>query len=102
MAQTSRVSRGGMVHKNCWFMSSIGFGVVLASTVFLAGPRQAKAADLTWKGLDWNITNGGMAGVAQGSPDNVSVDANGYLHLKIVKNGSTWTAAELFTTTHLG
>ena len=50
----------------------------------------------------WNITDGGMAGVAEGSPDNVSVDANGYLHLKIVKNGNTWTAAELFTTKNLG
>jgi hypothetical protein len=43
-----------------------------------------------------------MAGVARGSPSNVSVDANGYLHLSITKNGETWTAAELFTVDHLG
>src|SRR5204863_8840298 len=30
------------------------------------------------------------------------VDANGYFHLKIQKNGDTWTAAEIFTTTRLG
>jgi len=43
-----------------------------------------------------------MAGVAAGSPNNVSVDANGYLHLKITNNGGTWTAAELFTSDRLG
>jgi len=43
-----------------------------------------------------------MAGVAAGSPANVSVDENGYLHLKIQKNGDTWSAAELFTSTRLG
>jgi hypothetical protein len=48
------------------------------------------------------VTNGGMAGVAEGSPNNVSVDANGYLHLKISKTGNTWSAAELFTTDKLG
>jgi len=59
-------------------------------------------SSFTWKGHTWNVTNGGMAGVAQGSPNNVSVDANGYLHLKIVNNGGTWTAAELFTADKLG
>jgi hypothetical protein len=57
---------------------------------------------LNWKGHNWNVTSGGMAGVASGSPSNVWVDANGYLHLRIAKNGSTWTAAELFTTDNIG
>jgi hypothetical protein len=43
-----------------------------------------------------------MAGVCQGNPANVSVDANGYLHMKITNSGGTWTAAELFTTERLG
>ncbi|HEY4104583.1 MAG TPA: hypothetical protein VGM44_11865, partial [Polyangiaceae bacterium] len=43
-----------------------------------------------------------MAGVAQGSPNNVSVDENGYLHLKITNNGGTWTAAEIFSSDKLG
>ncbi|HEY2516521.1 MAG TPA: hypothetical protein VGI39_36880, partial [Polyangiaceae bacterium] len=43
----------------------------------------AHAATVTWKGLDWNVTTGGMAGVVQGDPKNVTVDASGYLHLKI-------------------
>lgn len=72
----------------------------LASPFFC---REAGAATtLSWKGLEWNVTSGGMAGVAEGNPDNVSVDADGYLHLKITKSGDTWTAAELFTTTLLG
>ena len=57
---------------------------------------------LQWAGRTWNITTGGMAGVAEGSASNVSVDDNGYLHLKISKSGDTWTAAELFTTERLG
>jgi hypothetical protein len=62
----------------------------------------AQAASLTWKGHTWNVTSGGMAGVAAGSPSNVSVDSNGYLHLKITNNSGTWSAAELFTTDRLG
>jgi hypothetical protein len=62
----------------------------------------AGAADLSWKGFDWNVTDGGMAGVADGAAANVTVDANGWLHLKITKNGSTWTASELFTTQKRG
>ncbi|MET0793267.1 MAG: hypothetical protein ABW061_17230 [Polyangiaceae bacterium] len=59
-------------------------------------------AALEWAGRTWNVTTGGMAGVAEGRPSNVTVDNDGYLHLKITKNGNTWTAAELFTTDKLG
>jgi MYXO-CTERM domain-containing protein len=56
-----------------------------------------------WKGYTWQPTSGGMAGVAQGDPANIVVDANGYLHLKITKSaGGTWTASEMFTSTSLG
>src|SRR6478736_262841 len=65
-------------------------------------PRAASAAEIDWKGYTWSVTNGGMAGVAAGSTANVSVDSNGYLHLQIRKNGDTWTAAEMFTTTRIG
>ena len=57
---------------------------------------------IIWQGHTWNVTNGGMAGVAPGSPKNVSVDSNGYLHLHITKNNDKWTAAELFTVDNLG
>jgi hypothetical protein len=55
-----------------------------------------------WKGHNWKITSGGMAGVAQGNPANVSVDANGYLHLSIVNRNGTYTASEMFSTDNLG
>ncbi len=56
----------------------------------------------TWMGHNWNITSGGMAGVAPGSPNNIFVDGNGYLHMKITNNGGSWTAAEMFTQDKLG
>jgi hypothetical protein len=66
----------------------------------------ASAQTLGWAGRDWKVTNGGMAGVAQGNPANVSIDANAYLHLRIAGNkdggNDGWTAAELFTTDNMG
>ena len=70
--------------------------------MLLSQASPARAADLSWKGFDWTVTDGGMAGVAEGAAANVTVDANDWLHLKITKNGSTWTASELFTTQKLG
>jgi hypothetical protein len=62
----------------------------------------ARAATITWKGHTWQVTSGGMAGVCQGDLQNVTVDGNGYLHLRISNGGGTWTASELFTTDRLG
>lgn len=76
---------------------------VLAVVAIASAPAVARAqATLSWKGYEWYVTNGAMAGVAQGDPSNVSVDSNGYLHLKITKNGTTWTAGELYSATNLG
>src|SRR5579862_6696571 len=74
---------------------------LIAGSVFVLG-RDAAAADLVWKGHTWHVTSGGMAGVCQGDPNNVTIDANGYLHFKISNNGGTWTASEMFTTDKLG
>jgi len=62
----------------------------------------ASAATLTWKGHTWQVTSGGMAGVCQGDPKNVTVDGDGFLHLRIANSGGTWTSSELFTTDRLG
>jgi hypothetical protein len=79
------------------------FAVLVAISVpASAGPPPAAGGTLSWKGYDWNVTTGGMAGVCEGDPSNVSVDASGYLHLKITKNGVTWTAGELYSATNLG
>jgi hypothetical protein len=75
---------------------------IAGSLAVLTCAAAPDASALTWKGHTWNVTSGGMAGVAKGSPSNVSIDADGYLHLKIVDTGGTWTASELFTTDKLG
>jgi hypothetical protein len=69
---------------------------------WLGSAASAPAATISWKGHTWQVTSGAMAGVCQGSPQNVSVDADGYLHLRIANDGGTWTASELFTTDRLG
>jgi hypothetical protein len=88
-----------------WLMTGLA-GILLtgcgASAGETVGETVQAATSLVWKGLTWRVTSGGMAGVAQGNPNNVTVDANGYLHLQITNAGGTWTAAELFTTTNLG
>jgi len=80
----------------------LGFLALALCGQWLAAPRSASAAEIDWKGYKWSVTNGGMAGVAAGSSANVAVDASGYLHLKIQKNGDTWSAAEIFSTARLG
>ena len=65
-------------------------------------PRSASAVDLVWKGHTWQVTSGGMAGVCQGDPSNVTVDSSGYLHFKISNTAGTWTASEMFTADKLG
>jgi hypothetical protein len=73
------------------------------SLVLGVSPASSRAsARLTWMGHDWNVTNGGMAGVARGRPSNVQVDANGFLHLLITRKGSAATAGELFSTDKMG
>jgi len=62
----------------------------------------APAKTISWRGYTWEVIKGGMAGVAQADPNNVFVDANGYLHLRIRKQGNTWTAAEMYTHERLG
>ena len=75
--------------------------MAMTATVLFLGAG-AEAATLAWKGHTWQLTSGGMAGVCQGDPKNVTVDANGYLHLRISNGTAGWTASELFTTDRLG
>ena len=64
--------------------------------------RSPAAKSIQWMGRTWTLTDGGMAGIAKGDPANVSIDSNGYLHLRIVNRNGTFTAAELFSTENLG
>jgi MYXO-CTERM domain-containing protein len=74
----------------------------ISGAALLAAPVAHAATPFVWKGHTWKVTSGGMAGVADGSPSNVSIDGSGYLHLKITNTAGTWTASELFTTDDLG
>src|SRR3954468_12669098 len=77
---------------------------IVAATlaVIVGAPLGASAATLSWKGHTWQVTSGGMAGVCQGNPANVTIDASGYLHFRISNTQGTWTASEIFTTDKLG
>ncbi len=78
------------------------WGTVFGVLAVLGTARGARAATLDWKGHTWQVTASGMAGVCDGDPANVSVDVDGYLHLRIANNGGTWSAAEVFTTDRVG
>jgi hypothetical protein len=69
---------------------------------FMCFPLRASSNTLHWMGREWILTNGGMAGVVKGDPANVSLDSQGYLHLRIVNRDGNYTAAEVFTTENLG
>jgi hypothetical protein len=93
----------GPAHRREW--SSVRGRSVLTAAVLVVSwghVGQSRAATIAWKGHTWQLTSGGMAGVCQGDPQNVTVDANGYLHLRISNSGGTWTGSELFTTDRLG
>jgi hypothetical protein len=75
---------------------------VLVCVIILTLFNCLQAQTISWKGHRWNVTNGGMAGVAPGNPANITIDAHGYVHLRIVYRKGKWTASEMFTTDNLG
>jgi len=79
----------------------LGLWMILSSVLFCT-LRCADAQTVKWAGRSWKLTSGHMAGVAPGDPANVTIDAHGYLHLRIVQQNGKWTAGELFTTENLG
>ena len=82
--------------------STVLLSVLVVLTPTLAIGRVGHAATINWKGHTWNVTEGGMAGVCQGNAANISLDSDGYLHMKITSSGGTWTGAEIFTTDKIG
>lgn len=67
----------------------------------------ATAATINWKGQVWEVTGAEPIGAPSngqinGNTSNVSVDSNGYLHVKITQSGGTFTGAQLFTQNNLG
>lgn len=62
---------------------------------------------ISFSGYDWAVkTSAGRVGPGPNyfsdSTNNVWVDANGYLHLKITKSGNKWYAAEVINKQSLG
>jgi len=76
--------------------------LLLASTLVLS------AQTISWKGHVWNVNAGDGIGDAaagaqiKGSAKNVTVDAKGYLHLKISGTGAGATGAEIFSADRIG
>jgi len=75
---------------------------ILACAIVLSVFAPAYARTINWKGHEWNVTTGGMAGVAPGDPANIHIDDNGFLHFTIVQRNGKWTAAEMFTADNMG
>ncbi len=60
-------------------------------------------AQINWSGHTWSIRTGtGDPGPNNWSSDNVSVDAQGNLHLKITNVGGNWYCAEIYMTDPAG
>jgi len=68
-----------------------------------AAPGASLAAPIDVGGYSWEVRSGtGGPGPNTFSASNVSLDASGYLHLRIAHSHSEWTTAEVFTDAALG
>ena len=77
--------------------------MLAATPVYLSHASAPQSANtIQWMGRTWTPSNGRIAGIVNANPTNVSVDSNGYLHLRIVNRDGAYTAAEVFTTDNLG
>jgi hypothetical protein len=72
-----------------------------AFLIAMTGMLHAQAIDFS--GYTWEVRSGtGGPGPNTFAASNVSLDANGYLHLKISHSKSKWTTAEVFTDAEFG
>ncbi len=78
------------------------FAVIIALVTLVVVQECVAQDSIDWQGHTWKITNGTMAGLAHGSPANVSVDASGFLHLSLQKLDGKWTGAEVFSSENMG
>lgn len=74
--------------------------IILAATTIVA-PAQAKT--VTFAGYTWEVRSGaGGPGPNHWSANNVAVDANGALHLRLNQQNGVWQCAELYLNQRLG
>ena len=62
----------------------------------------ASAQTLNWSGRTWKITDGHMAGVVPARPQNLSVDGDGALHMRLSHAAEGFSGSEIFTADALG
>lgn len=82
-----------------------GGNIVAVKIVEGAKSEQAGPTILQFSGYEWEVrsvrsTRGGRDNVYD--PSNAWTDANGFLHLRIAKNGAEWTCAEVRLSRSLG
>ena len=76
---------------------------LLAAAFAATALPRAAAAQIAFSGYTWEVRSGtGGPGPNTFAAGNVSIDANGYLHLKITHDHDNWTTAEVFTDARLG
>ena len=64
----------------------------------------AQAGTINFSGYTWEVRPAGDGGPGPNhwDPNNVSVDANGYLHLRLTQRNGQWFCAEVYTQQRLG
>ena len=78
------------------------FSAAIIFAVLFAAPPAA-LAQVLFSGYTWQVRSGiGNPGKNTFTADNVSVDANGYLHLRIAHNHNQWTTSEVFSADAFG
>jgi hypothetical protein len=80
--------------------------VFLASTtaVLMAACTAFSAETISFSGYTWIVRPSARGGPGPNNwePDNVSVDANGYLHLRLTQRDGKWHSSEVYTQKRLG
>jgi hypothetical protein len=75
-----------------------------ATTGTISASTCGAGASCSWMGYTWNTSaSSGVGGGPLGSNvGNISVDANGYLHLSINEINGTWYASQMWSTNNFG
>lgn len=75
----------------------------ICGALLAAAAPALQAQTIQFGGYTWYVRSGtGGPGPNTFAAANVSIDANGYLHLKIARDKSQWTTAEVFMDARLG
>jgi hypothetical protein len=76
---------------------------LIAALAAFSTVTPAHATTISFAGYSWDVRSGaGNPGSNQWNPNNVFVDANGALHLKITNVNGVWQCAEVTMTQRLG